>query len=115
MRRIYVLVREEGIYFTLEISYLKGVSIESGTIMEKNIYSDYHSTSSEYLSSNVLWICEEDDPPEFMEKRGILICSAKAHFSDEARGQAYSGSQKSSTISMGYSEGCEWRLSTGPL
>jgi len=109
------LVREEGVNFIWKVSYLKGFSIESGTILEKSIYSDYHSGSSEFLSSNTLWICEQDDPPEYMEKRGILVWVQELICSDEAKCQAHSGSQKPSAISMGNSEGYEWQLPKGPL
>ena len=40
---------------------------------------------------------------------------ARTHFSDEAKCQAHSGSQRPSAIRMGNSEGYEWHLSKGPL
>jgi hypothetical protein len=60
-------------HFISGFSNVKGLSIESGTIIEKNIYSDYHSNSASCFSTNLLWICEEDDPPEYLEKRRISV------------------------------------------
>jgi hypothetical protein len=51
----------------------KALSLESGTILEKNIYSDYHCKST---ATAILWICEEDDPPEYFDKSRILLLLA---------------------------------------
>lgn len=65
---------------------MQGASVESGTVLEHDFYSDRSGMSNNsfvsYQSINELWICEDDNPPEYSDEKRISTAFS-AHPSPE--------------------------------